>query len=204
MSAVDSAMYEALIGDTRHHYRKSHVVQFFETEAEKVISVSRYIQNGLSQGEGIIIIAGHKFSLALEEELSRLEIKTSEAVASGQLVLLDSQHTLNSFMIGLSPDWLKFQQTIAKLMKEMNSRFRLVRAYGEMVDVLAGQGNLDGAMLLEALWNELNRSQPFTLLCGYAAANFKDDSDGVNASRVCGCHTHTVSPARDVAFKLTR
>ncbi len=31
----------------------------------------------------------------------------------------------------------------------------IVRAYGEMVDLLWKDGNVDGAVQLEALWNEL-------------------------------------------------
>lgn len=204
MSALDSVTYEAIIGDSRNSYRRSHVVQFFESPAEKISSVSRYIQNGINFGEGVIIIAAKTYLESLTKELLRLEVKVYEAIESKQLVMLDANETLKSFMIGNSPDWLRFQQNVTKLMKEMNSRFSLVRAYGEMVDILASQGNLDGAMLLEALWNELNRTQPFSLLCGYSTSNFKDDSDGVSASRVCSCHSHTVSPDRELALKLTR
>lgn len=47
-----------------------------------------------------------------------------------------------------------------------------VRAYGEMVDVLWKGGQMDAAMKLESLWNQLAHSHEFALLCGYSMGHF--------------------------------
>jgi hypothetical protein len=66
----------------------------------------------------------------------------------------------------------------------------LVRAYGEMVDVLWKDGREDAAIQLELLWNSLAGRYGFALLCGYAMGNFFKQTD--RFEEVCRQHTHII------------
>jgi PAS domain S-box-containing protein len=68
----------------------------------------------------------------------------------------------------------------------------VVRAYGEMVDVLWKEDNTDGALRLEELWNELASTHAFSLLCAYAMGNFYRTSDAERFRDVCRHHTHVI------------
>ena len=67
----------------------------------------------------------------------------------------------------------------------------IVRAYGEMVDVLWKQGREDAAIRLEILWNKLAHTYGFALLCGYSMGNFYKQAE--RFQEVCRQHTHVLS-----------
>ena len=73
-----------------------------------------------------------------------------------------------------------------------------VRIFGQMVDVLWQRGERDAAIRLEMLWNQLARTEAFSLLCGYVIGNFYKDA---GLEDICGQHTHIVSAA-DMATGL--
>jgi hypothetical protein len=74
---------------------------------------------------------------------------------------------------------------------------RIVRAYGEMVDVLWQAGQMDAAIRLEILWNELARNHSFSLLCGYSMGNFYKDAA---VEEICRHHTHFLAPRLEEAI----
>ena len=71
-----------------------------------------------------------------------------------------------------------------------------IRAYGEMVDVLWRDGNTDGAIRLEELWEELGESYAFSLLCAYAMGNFYKTTDVGAFREICHRHTHVLPTER--------
>jgi signal transduction histidine kinase len=68
----------------------------------------------------------------------------------------------------------------------------VIRAYGEMVDLLWEHGNTEGAIRLEELWNELAVTRKFTLLCAYAMGHFYKNVGSEHYDRVCGQHSHVI------------
>ena len=117
---------------------------------------------------------------------------------AGTLRLLDAEETLALFMVHGMPDGRRFKAAIGGVLAELAGapRPRIVRAYGEMVDVLWRGGNSEAAIRLEVLWNELAMTHSFALLCGYSAAHV-DTPLGIQS--VCSQHTH-VLPARSTSL----
>ena len=72
-----------------------------------------------------------------------------------------------------------------------------VRAYGEMVDMLAQRGDLTEAIKLEHLWNRLGERTPFFLLCGYSAAHFVTTSTHRALREICSAHSGVHRHAQD-------
>jgi len=67
-----------------------------------------------------------------------------------------------------------------------------------LVELLAEEGDLRGAQLLERLWNELGERQPFILLCGYSAAHFADAHALPALHAICGAHTRVQKNTSDL------
>jgi hypothetical protein len=81
---------------------------------------------------------------------------------------------LSSFMVDGMPDARRFRQAMIPII-ERACRGRadcVIRAYGEMVDVLWKAGQTVAAVRLETLWNDLAQTHAFALLCGYAMGSF--------------------------------
>lgn len=186
--------YDDLIGNAKSLSRQAHLVEFFKDDRATVEAVTKYVFSGLSSGEGIVVVGTNDHNRAVGLALQALEINTSEAVMTGQLVFLDGEATLESVMDGEMPSREKFFKVIAREIDELSKKFPLVRAYGEMVNMLAGRSNFKAAIALEELWNELAKSRSFSLLCGYSPENLKGGDEAKKLAMVCSCHSHVVRP----------
>jgi len=74
--------------------------------------------------------------------------------------------------------------------RRLASRTRSLRVYGEVVDLLAERGELDAALRLEALWNDLIAQVPMALLCGYSAPRYREPGRSEEVQRICSAHSH--------------
>jgi hypothetical protein len=108
-------------------------------------------------------------------------------------------------MIGDAPDAALFAENMGRLIDQaVNGRTGIVlRAYGEMVDVLWKQGRTESAIKLEILWNKLALKYNFALLCGYSMGSFYKQSKQLD--RVIAQHTHVIDDqSKVVSFPSRR
>jgi hypothetical protein len=113
------------------------------------------------------------------------------SLADGRdVVWLDARETLSAFMEGPTPNRELFEATVGNVFEKVISdrRYMVVRAYGEMVDLLWNDGNTEGALALEELWNELAAKYSFSLLCGYSMDSSLKEAHTESYKRICGHH----------------
>jgi hypothetical protein len=188
----------------KHH----HAVQFYGNEQSLFTTVAGFLGEGLISGQPAIVIATESHRIAIVEHLCGRLIDCESARRNGSLLLLDAEDTLGQFMIGDAPDPDLFEQNVGRLIQQMvDGRGRpLIRAYGEMVDVLWKQGRPEAAIKLEILWNKLAMKFRFALLCGYAMGNFYKQARHLD--EVCAQHTqiipHDTNEAKVIAFDSQR
>lgn len=179
-----------------------HFVQFYETDAYLVESVSGFLTPALIAGAGAIAIATPDHRKRIEKKLKARGIDVSEAVGRGQYVALDAAETLAKFMDGDSPDPVRFRKVVGEVIARLAEEWPRVRAFGEMVALLWEEGNRDAACRLELLWNDLAKEHSFSLFCAYPLSEFSDEMDGAPFSEVCKCHSRVI-PAESYAALST-
>jgi PAS domain S-box-containing protein len=172
---------------------RAHVAQFYEEEAFLYDTVAEYAAAGMAFGQPVIIIATKPHTAALLQRLQQASVNVEHAQETGLLCFMDAEETLALFMRGGVPDPAEFNEHVGGLVRRVrasrgNSR---ARAYGEMVDVLWKTGNRRGAILVEELWNELAKTELFSLVCGYSMNNFLNGADTAAFKAVCDAHSHT-------------
>lgn len=184
-----------------HH----HAVQFYGDDSELFRTVGTFLTQGLVDGQPALVIATQPHRIAIEKALESHLIDVAAARRLGDLVLLDAEETLATFMVNGMPDGRLFRRAVGDVIEEtLRGRKRTpVRAYGEMVDVLWKLGQTEAAVRLEVLWNNLAETHSFSLLCGYAIGNFYKETQ--RYQDVCDLHTH-VHPHEDkvVTFEPKR
>ena len=181
-----------IVGESLTRSPNAHLVQFFSSSAETMKAVSEYIVGGLKKGEGILLVATQTHFYGIEKELAQGGLELASLVDSQRVVFLDAQDILKLLMTRPNPSRRLFHQHLGKILKEMTEKFPHVRIFGEMVNLLVAEGNLESAMTLEGYWNELALKYPFSLLCGYTLDNFSNDLQSVAATKVCSCHSHWI------------
>ncbi len=175
---------------------RHHAVQFYGADSNLFTTVANFLAEGLVTGQPGIVIATEPHRQAILQQLAARLIDVDAARRLGDLVMLDAEQMLTTFMVGGVPDPALFKRHIGTLLEQtLRGRERtLVRAYGEMVDIVVKLGAVDAALRLEVLWNDLTTTHAFALLCGYSMDHFFMQAEHFHA--VCEQHTHVLSPDR--------
>ena len=175
-----------------HACYPSHAVQFYETDEFLFEAVARFLEPGLESDDRILVIATEAHRRGIAQSLDHALVE--EAVASGRLLFVDARETLAEFMVGDSPDADLFRDTLARLVAPREGARPGVRtrAFGEMVDLLWRDGNAQGALRLEELWNEAGKGHSFALLCAYVMGHFYKERESARFMHICQAHTHVI------------
>jgi signal transduction histidine kinase len=169
-----------------------HFVQFYDTDPFLLDSLSSFIGMGLSAGDACIVVATKPHRDGLAKRLQDYGLNIAEATACGQYISLDAAETLAKLMVNGLPDPWCFAQVVGGIIARAARGQRRVRIFGEMVALLWADGNQDGAISLEGLWNQLSETNPFLLFCAYPMAGFSGDEQAGLLGGVCTAHSRVI------------
>ncbi len=176
-----------------------HVVQLFDTPDSLANVVSAFLNEGWQRGDHLLVVAKPAHWAKTSDRLERRGCPVAQATKEGRLSMLDAATTLARVTRFGVVDRQLFVEHIGGLVGRLVAESSAsVRIYGEMVELLAEEGDLRGAQLLERLWNELGERQPFTLLCGYSAAHFADAHAMPALHAICDAHTRVQKNTSDL------
>jgi len=175
-----------------------HAVRFYENAESLARMVAGFAAEGFITGQPAILIATPEHRHATVQQLVTMGFNIEQLKTQGDLIILDARETLATFMADALPDADRFEETMMPLI-DRACRGRVdcvIRAYGEMVDVLWKDGMEAAAIRLEMLWNQLANRRKFSLLCGYSMGSFYKNA---GFEDIVSQHTHVVSPDGAVA-----
>ncbi len=147
---------------------KEHLVQIYRDERILAEAVSLYAGRGLGKGEAVVLVATAPHLQQIEARLKRAGFEVEDLKAWGQLIPIDAGRLLARLMVDGAVEAERFRSTVADIIAGVRDggRFRKVRIYGEMVNLLWRQ-NHPATHRLEELWNETIEAHCVSLLCGY-------------------------------------
>jgi signal transduction histidine kinase len=169
-----------------------HFVQFYETDTFLLNSVSGFISTGLNAGDGAIVVATREHREDLEKRLRERGLDVAAAQASGQYVVMDAAEALSKFMVDGLPEPKIFVDVMGDIIARAAQGRRQVRIFGEMVALLWEKGNVDAAIRLEQLWNDLHKSHSFSLFCAYPMNGFGREALAGPLCNVCAEHSRII------------
>jgi hypothetical protein len=174
--------------------KQYHAVQFYKDETSLAVTVAQFLADGLRIGQPGIVIATPSHSETIVRELSARGFDVVALRTTGELQFLDARKMLASFMFAGFPDPVLFRSTVGDTIEKLCAGRQPcpIRAYGEMVDLLWQQGNADGAIKVEILWNQLAATYDFALLCGYAVGHFYKETRDPRFQDVVQQHSHVM------------
>jgi PAS domain S-box-containing protein/excisionase family DNA binding protein len=169
-----------------------HFLHLYEEDAVLVDAVGEYIGAVLrAEGAGIVIAtAAHRNGI--ESLLRSNGLNPDAERAAGRYVDLDATETLESFLVNGQPDVDRFNEVIGSVVETAAADGRPVRAFGEMVAILAADGNHAAAMELERLWNQLQERHRFALFCAYPMDVFRDAGLSEAFEAIADEHGHVI------------
>jgi PAS domain S-box-containing protein len=183
----------------------SHAVHFYEDDSLFLDSLSHFIGGALGAGGACVVIAGQPHRDGLAARLAALGIDLPLTGAQNRYIAIDADETLARFMVDGLPDEQLFFSTIEPTFgcaragsgrhgqaSASGDKTTSVVAFGEMVALLFRSGNIEGAIRLEQLWNELARRHAFSLRCAYPMHFFATEEQAEQFRRICAEHTHVI------------
>jgi hypothetical protein len=180
----------------------THRLQLFDTPQSLAQSVTQFLIEGYERGDNLLVAAKRR---NLDTILTALEARGcfSKEHDRQRLIALDASELLTHLRRHGVVDALRFEAEIGTLVERLSGSGPL-RVYGEIVEVLAEEGDFAGAVKLEKLWNDLGARYPFTLMCGYSSAHFATDMTAL--SQICATHDHVCVASDDTlgSYLLTR
>jgi hypothetical protein len=156
----------------------THTVQLYDTDAALLKSIKHFI----TDGDAIVIIARPHIRHTLKRAFP----------SQKNMVLLDAQETLSLFMEKGLPHQQKFENAVGMIMRDLSQKHINVKAFGEMVALLWEEGNSAGALMLEEMWNELQKKCAFSLHCAYPLKAINGDHQTKQVLYMCKCHTSII------------
>jgi signal transduction histidine kinase/ActR/RegA family two-component response regulator len=175
-----------------------HFVQFYEADGFLLNSLSGFIGAAINSGDAAVVVATKAHRDGLDELLRVNGLDVTNAVACGRYVSLDAAETLSKFMVDGSPETGRFNEVLGGVLASVTDGRARVRAFGEMVALLWAEGNYNGAIRLEELWNNLQKAYSFSLFCAYPMHGFSGEKFEQPHDGVCTVHSR-VLPAESYA-----
>jgi hypothetical protein len=176
-----------------------HVVQLYQDDGFFGDAVSHFAASGLAQGDAVILVATGAHWELLADCLSGKGLDVVALRRHGQLLLLDADATLPTFLVESLPDAPTFKAlaraTIAQA--RTGSQSGRVRWWGEMVNVLFVNGNGRGSTRLEELFDEVAHEESIAIFCSFLMDPFDATMYAGPLQAVCGTHAHLIPVANE-------
>lgn len=167
-----------------------HTVQLFDDPTSRSEAIAGFVRQGLEAGDAVLVVATREHWELATARLWQRGLRLDADIASYRLKVSEAALTLSQFMRGRTLDRDLFDQTVGARIRLRRTTGVRLRVYGEMVDLLAQEGDFANVLRLEGLWNDALQSEPVDLLCGYSATSFGDPQHRQTLSRICHAHTH--------------
>src|SRR6266481_2116627 len=184
----------------------THTVQFYEEDSFLLDSLTKLIGTTLIAGDVAFVVATPAHREGLANRLKALGLDLEVSARLGTYCAFDAAETLSGFMVHGVLNTNLFHSFVEYILSSIRptaegERPRVV-FFGEMVALLCADGNIDAALKLEQLWNDLARSQSFQLYCAYPMKVFDQESHSQAFLKICAEHTHVI-PTEDYTALAT-
>lgn len=178
----------------RGDVQSEHIVHFFDDDAARVSVVTAYIAEALAENHTALAVARARTWNGIAAGLRARGVEVS---GHPRVLALDANQMLAEFMRRGRFDVDLFRRMFAPRIHAIAAASGGLTAYGEMVDVLASEGNFTAAQDLELAWNELASEVSLTLLCGYSSAHFASIQDRDAMTAICAAHSKVHTDSSD-------
>jgi DNA-binding NarL/FixJ family response regulator len=156
-----------------------------------------FIREALKNGNAAVLIASESHH---NDVLSRLQthgVDVSAAIEWGRYIAQDVAEALSSLMVNDMPDPVKFSKLagalIANAAISVDGDPSRVFVCGEGTTLLWEQGNEEGVVRLEHLWDEMARTCAVKVHCGYVLSSFHGERRNDLYGRICAEHSVVLS-----------
>jgi DNA-binding NarL/FixJ family response regulator len=175
-------------GDSLAAHR--HSLLFCSSDAILVAAFSRFIAGALDRGNAVIVLVTDAHDRSLQRSLQASPVDLALAIRQQRYVSVSITELLAKVMVNGRPDPARFLNAAAELLTEVArhaGQHAEVVACGECSPTVWADGNVEAAIQLEQLWDDIAKSRQMDILCAYPLAARGESVTAVRS--LCAEHT---------------
>jgi hypothetical protein len=173
-----------------------HEVHFYSSDSALLESFARFIAHALKSHTAVVVLATKSHRESLVQRLSGEGLDIDYAMQHGMYISLDAVEMLSTIMVNGTPDRLRFFEGVCSLIEcaaeASKTEHPRVAICGECVGVLCAEGNVNAAIQLEEVGNDLAQSYDVEIMCAYPLNSFHEESAEAY-EHICAQHTAAYS-----------
>jgi DNA-binding NarL/FixJ family response regulator len=170
-----------------------HEAGFYSDDRYLLDNLTEFIGAALMVGNAAIVVATESHRDRLLPRLQAYGSDIGAAIEQGRYISLDAADTLSTFMLNGLPDPVRFLKLLGSLIATAAEAARgeqaRVAVFGEIVHLLWAQGNVDAAIQVEKLGNQLAKTYDVDILCGYSLGSVQGGMNRHIFQRICAEHS---------------
>ena len=172
---------------------RSHEVGFYSDDRFLSDHLTQFIGNALKEERAAIVVAteSHRNSLLLS--LQGYGVNFGAAIEGGRFVVLDAAETLFALIVNRTPDQDRFLTLLGDLVgrvaRAAKEEQASVAIFAECVHLLWEQHQIESAIRLEKVGNQLSDTHNVHILCGYSLSKVRGGMSRDIFERVCAEHS---------------
>jgi len=174
-------------------FGRCHEVAFYADDAFFADGFARFVKPNLKAGNSVVVIGTQQHRASVLARLRADAVDVATAIHSGRYLEVDSVGTLSKFMAGDIPVESRLMRVATDLIMRAaavgQAKDHRVAICGELAPVLLEQGNVEGAIRVEQLFDTIVRTHDVDLLCGYLSSTFQSRESNQAFERVCAEHS---------------
>lgn len=171
-----------------------HIVQLYQDTDFYGEAISVFAAEGLARGESVILVATLPNWENISGRLERKGFRIPDLFDRGQLTFLNADDMLPRFMRSGLPDGKIFKplahETIQKARR--GGMYPRVRWWGEMVNVLYVDGDIEASNALEHVFDEIAHEATIPVFCSFLMDKYDPHIYEHAFGNVCNTHSHVV------------
>lgn len=176
-----------------------HSVHFYGSDEALMQRLRTVAVSAINAGNSILAIAIEAHRLKLSSTIEEQGFDVAGLSRERRVMFCDSRDVLSRVMNGRFPDSQVFQRFVGDLISKSKqaawNAHRGLTVLCETVSVLWEDGNREGALVMEGLWNDLLAKQSFQLHCAYPRSIFSSEEDLSRVKDICEHHSHVIGQA---------
>ena len=170
-----------------------HEVGFYPDDGSVWDARADLVRAALKNGNAAVVIASETHHREFLSRLQAYGVNVRVAIEQARYVAQDVTAALSSLMVNDLPDPLRFSklagELIARAAASVAGDTSRVFVCGEGATLLWEQGNEEGVVQLEHLWNEMAKNHGIQVHCGYLLSSFHGETVRNAFGRICAEHS---------------
>lgn len=171
-----------------------HVVNFYDADDALLAGATKFLGDGLRDGEVVVALATEPHRETLSRALRSEGFALAELEDNGFYIPLDAATVMRSVLVDGTVDRERVRKAVLPFALAAASKHRPVRAFGETVSLVLQTGHLEDALLIEQARSQIAQEFGASMYCAYPSRVLHETQSLQALGDLCALHSDLVAP----------